>query len=324
MNSRKYPAIAPSEITFVLQGSISKSIGNHDVSDSIASIRKFFPGASVILSTWDDEAAQNLEVDVLVTSKDPGSFSLIQGTDSVRNNVNRQIVSSSAGLRLVQTKYAVKMRTDLYFSSDALLKYLACLHAEAAPAGAVFDQRVLIVDRITIDPRKVAKLPFHPCDYFSAGLTSDVKKLWDRNLLSESDAYYFQDVPELKYLARYRCEAFVWMDFLREQEVSVPHDSYVISDEIIQKSIRSFVLNLIPLGQSQLGLVSGKHPKGFDLGKVTMAYTVADLFRDSRHLNTPFPSCLLDRNLYVLLAWEQLLKRTRWLRKKREWKTSDF
>jgi hypothetical protein len=316
--------ISPSDITFVLQGSISNGLGNHDVSRSIASIRKHFSGSVIILSTWESEPTDNLDVDVLVVSKDPGSYPLFQSNEAVRNNVNRQIVSSSEGLRRVQTKFAVKMRTDLYFDSSALLSYLSCLSGEVAPEGAVFDQRVLVVDRITIDPRKVAKLPFHPCDYFSAGLTSDVKKLWDRNLLSESDAFYFQEVPELKYLARYRCEAFIWMDFLREQGLGVPNDSYEISEEIIQGSIRSFVLNLVPLGQGQLGLVSGKHPQGFDLGKVTMAYTLANLYRDSKKLGIPFPRYLRDRNLFILMAWEQLLERTSWFRRKRDWKTSDF
>lgn len=119
------------DITFVIQGPVSttqdkKQYASNDGSDAkreipkgltaraIANIRQHFPGSSIIISTWEGQPAEDLDSELTIYSKDPGP-NIVHYTrkdEAVFENMNRQIVSTSNGLKKVNTKYAVKFRSD--------------------------------------------------------------------------------------------------------------------------------------------------------------------------------------------------------------------
>ncbi len=57
------------QITFVIQGPITPSIN----STSVRRLRSIFPGCQIIVSTWEGENTQDIEADLIIYNKDPGS-----------------------------------------------------------------------------------------------------------------------------------------------------------------------------------------------------------------------------------------------------------
>ncbi len=127
--------IKSKKITIVFQGQIDPSqlgSGATDGTDflyNLAQTKKALPNAKVILSTWNSfefpsyyNTAAKLGVDRLILNPDPGGLPNIKFGYDTPNNVNRQIASTAAGMALVNTKYALKLRADSFLTSDNLLR----------------------------------------------------------------------------------------------------------------------------------------------------------------------------------------------------------
>ncbi len=95
------------EITFVVQGPVEKKA----TSLCLQSIRNSFPNSRIVLSTWAGSHTDGLEYDSVVYSEDHGAA--VCDLNNVNCNINRQILSSKAGLEIVKTKYVAKVRSDL-------------------------------------------------------------------------------------------------------------------------------------------------------------------------------------------------------------------
>src|SRR4051812_39016207 len=106
----------PSEITVVVQGPVLGKPADPVVEQltrrCLLSVRRELPQAKIILSTWEGANVTGLSYDALVLSKDPGSvWAMVEGV-LVPNNVNRQVLSSLAGVRAADTAYVLKLRSD--------------------------------------------------------------------------------------------------------------------------------------------------------------------------------------------------------------------
>jgi hypothetical protein len=168
------------DFSIVVQGPILSSPeakGSRDITiRCVASIRRFFPGAEIILSTWEGADTDGLDYDVLVKSADPGAIVFSETMDPpVYNNMNRQIVSSRAGLEKASRPFAVKFRGDLFFVSDELLRNADGLR-EPLTRG-LFRSRVIISPYLTINPRQFP-IPFHFSDIVQVGRTDDLRDFW--------------------------------------------------------------------------------------------------------------------------------------------------
>jgi hypothetical protein len=96
------------DISVVVQGPVIGKNANKKTERHtelcLESIRKYLPGAYIILSTWKGSDFSGLDYDSVVENDDPGGN--IMGDFS--KNCFRQIVSSLNGLKTVKTKYALK------------------------------------------------------------------------------------------------------------------------------------------------------------------------------------------------------------------------
>ena len=102
-------------LTFVIQGAIL--IDDEGVNQTqllCHSIRKYFPDAVIVLSTWTSQDVSGIDADRVVTQEDPGSGIRYSNLNQL-NNTNRQILSSKLGLLAAQTDLAIKVRSDLLF-----------------------------------------------------------------------------------------------------------------------------------------------------------------------------------------------------------------
>lgn len=175
-------------ISVVIQGPLF-SDSAEGLGRCVASIHAHLPGAEVVVSTWDTEDLQRVPAGcVLVVSEDPGP--IIQ-SDGVRNNVNRQIVSTVAGIRAASRPWVLKMRADHALASPAMC---------AVPAPArLLDRRIRVTELYTRAPERIP-MAFFLSDLVQFGSREDLLRFWDGDqvhptMLAKSDVPWF--VPRI-------------------------------------------------------------------------------------------------------------------------------
>ncbi|ARW17155.1 WavE lipopolysaccharide synthesis family protein [Komagataeibacter europaeus] len=168
------------------------------------------------------------------------------------NNCNLQIEAAKAGLRLVDTDYVLRIRSDIVFSDTSLIDYY--IENFNLPRGkyAALKQRVLISEFFTLNPFTFEKLPFHYSDWLHFGLTEDVKKLWDVPAYGIIDATYYQRNPykqgsgprEKTFFSRYAVEQYIAITVFKKyfhnikldyhnDMTSVDESLYILADNFI-------------------------------------------------------------------------------------------
>lgn len=170
-------------ISVVVQGAVDKV----NTPLTLKSVRKCFPGAELILSTWEGTDTAGLDCDKVLLNNDPGGWR-DERTNFV-NNLNRQLVSSLNGIRSAERQYCVKIRSDLYFKSCRFLKYFHDF-PQYEPEYRLFKERILFCSYffkryLGEAAFEVHPTPFHLSDWFMFGLREDLLKLFDIPLAKE-------------------------------------------------------------------------------------------------------------------------------------------
>ena len=254
------------DLTFIVQGQAIGPKQKLFAKRSCASIRQFFPAAQIVLSTWSEQEAEGIIYDELVVNVDPGAEIAIDSSKTL-NNVNRQLLSTKEGLKLSKTKFSVKVRSDIVFSNNNLKNLL-----ESRPIKKtryqedVLEQYVIVTNVTSINPRISLVLPHHPCDWIYAGLTSDLLKIWDIDLMPKQWFRYYKNHAwptdvwhETNYLSLFRPESYIWSTFLRNQDLIKFSGSFNNSTENILISEKYFALNLMVETNKSLGIKSVKN-----------------------------------------------------------------
>lgn len=216
--------IDPHEIDVVVQGAIAGKPGDPArlrlTAQCLASLREHLPGARLILSTWEGSDVSGLEFDELVVSKDPGPQNLsIQYRRVPPLNLNRQILSTQAGLAAAERPYALKFRTDLTLDHANFLDYWH-RHPKRCPQWKVFQDRVQVCSYFTTNPYRFARQAFCVSDWVSFGRQEDVKLLWSAPPFPDNFMEYFFSCrekmhPFYKAPMRYTAEQYIWLHALR-------------------------------------------------------------------------------------------------------------
>ncbi len=257
-----------SQLSIVVQGPIYAEGQGKNTYDVLASYRRLFPNAEIILSTWksliDTKKLQELNV-ILVTSDDPGS----DNSGDATFNLNRQIISSHAGLNRATQKYCIKTRTDAFIHNDIFMHYYK-LHIDHQPNGFIFKQPVLVYSSSSRNWSK-GFIPhlFHPCDWFFFGLTTDVAEIFSIPVIDEEDLTYFKNrkstrTPSFSGWCRYTPEQWIFVQLLIKKGVlgkeSFPFYGYR-DKKMLALNKRIHREDLIVLDADQLALHSWKYPK---------------------------------------------------------------
>jgi hypothetical protein len=83
----------------------------------LKSLRKYFEGSEIILSTWHGQDVSGLDYDKLILNDDPGAIYTYPGSNTF-HNLNRQIVSSFNGIRESSREFVLKTRTDIVYTRN--------------------------------------------------------------------------------------------------------------------------------------------------------------------------------------------------------------
>ena len=245
-----------SDIGVVIQGAFNEKLTPY----VIASVRKFLPGAFIVLSTW--EGTKDIQgVDLQVNNKDPGASILDKRTGQL-NNLNRQIVSSYNGIVVLKKmgfEYVLKLRSDTCLTSCNFLNYWN-KREKRWSEYKVFDKRVIICSKYV---RPSWLLPFHISDWTFFGTTGDLLRLFDIKLEPSEYVNWFRDHPLrpehkfhlFKYFRhRYCAEQYIWYSCLSKYYKVQFNDMFDTSDGNIGKSDSSICNNFMVLDDVTFGI----------------------------------------------------------------------
>jgi hypothetical protein len=277
---RNERSILARDVTFVVQGPILENHKQKITGNLIHSIRKYFPESKILLSTWVGENTKSLPlVEKIIYSSDPGAAVFLEQPRTF-NNVNRQIVSTKRGLDEVNTKYAIKIRSDLILKNNKLLNSLSYLDpSDRNTEYKYLNSYVLVTNQTSVNPRKLYRYPFAICDWFWAGRTKDLLDIWDIKLMPEDWFRYFEEEEVLaehgsRYLSRYFPETYITSTFIRKKKKIEFENSFDISQNNIELSEDIIANNFIIKSNWQLGIRSQKHHK--PLRVLIPMYTFSD------------------------------------------------
>lgn len=248
--------INSSEISVVVQGAINMQW----TKTVLKSIRKHLPKAEIILSTWKGSTVFGYDFDILVENEDPGA-EIIFPLWGVRDNVNRQIVSTKNGLKQATRKYVLKTRTDILFNNNNFLKYFD-KYNERCEQCKILEKRVVTCQHFA---RRPEVFPFHPGDWVFFGLREDILKIWDIPLLPEPESskwFYNHELTEqqktLTPYSHFRCrycpEQYIWSTFLKKYMNFNFDNLFDITEENIELTNISFANNLVIISDKDYGI----------------------------------------------------------------------
>ena len=259
----KKNTIQNQQITFVIHGEIqSKPYLNPKKNYTdilINNIKTFFPGSTLIVSTWTDKIIPThiTDLDEVYYSKDPGP-SYISYNCERSHNMDRHIQSSKEGLARVQTKYSCVLRPDLSIKSRKFIEKYEMYESYIDNRNLIgIKNPILALSGGTLYEK--AFLPtflFHTCDFLYFGHTNDLKKIF--NLPIESDGrkiqekihFYFEKHFESRrsflmksyknpfFIQRYIAEAFPIIKHINNFiEAPIDH-SWVLDKELSELSFK--------------------------------------------------------------------------------------
>ena len=153
---------------------------------ALLSIRKHLPGAHILLSTWEGQPTDGLDIDELVLNQDPGQNIIAYDFDgsALKENNNRQIVAIREGLKRVKTKYAIKLRSDNFLLHSGFIGWQQAYPLHNSDLR-LFKERVVVSHRLTKLYSDGYPIVRHLCDFFAYGLTEDLLKMWDLPLFED-------------------------------------------------------------------------------------------------------------------------------------------
>ena len=177
------------DVSVVVQGMVRDT-----TIETVRSIRKHLPYAEIILSVFDDEDTKGINADIVVKSKDPGTCGFIRKyPHEQRNNVNREIVSSRAGIEACTRKYCIKMRSDMILTGSDFLEIYNRV-SKYVTTESVVSRRIMVE---ALSTSKSGVLNFGISDWWYMGLRSDLLRLFSADL--------YKDVGKRDYKSEYRC-----------------------------------------------------------------------------------------------------------------------
>lgn len=244
-------------ISIVCQGAVELQLTRR----CLLSLRESFPGAEIILSTWTGSDTAGLPYDKLVLSLDPGAVTA-DGVAGTLNNVNRQLVSTQAGLAAAERPYILKTRTDILFESADFLSWFGEYDGVQSP---YFQNRLLICSYYTRNPR-VLSTCFHPSDWIVFGRAEDVRGYYAGiPLMTEEEGAWFQTRRKASafftnYICRFTPEQHIFLGFLRQRRPVACGCYYESTPALIEETERAFAECFVVLDyKKQLGITFTKY-----------------------------------------------------------------
>lgn len=244
------------ELSIIVQGECGSS-----TRQALASLRTVFPDAEIILSTWKGSNVDGLDADLIVFCDDPGS-TYADEVAGIRNNLNRQIVSTRCALPFASRPFTLKTRSDLLFHSADFTRYFGMYDDVPSP---IFKGRLLICNYYTRNPG-ASGLCFHPSDWMLYGYTEDVRKYYNSvSLMEEDEANWFRTRKKKKvmytnFLCRYTPEQHIFLHAFTNEKPAGLECYYSYNKQLRRQTEKAFAERFVILDyQKQLAITFTKY-----------------------------------------------------------------
>ncbi len=216
------PLVKTPACAIVLQGGLLRT---HDFTlETVRIYKKFYPGARIIVSTWEGEDAQYVErirqegVTVL-QSKKPDYFGPF--------NINLQVLSAFRGIEEARRQgaaYVFKTRADQRMYNKNALETVCNLLEYFPPAPDAGQRRRLL---FVHGGNKYQ--PFHLPDVFVCGAIEDMLDYWEP-ILIEKEASYALFLPEIHLASRYLKKKGVALEWTTQRMWQMQRDRFMALD----------------------------------------------------------------------------------------------
>ena len=196
-------SILNEDISVVVQGAIDKK----ETIKCLKSVRRYLPKAEIILSTWKGANTSNLDYDIVIYNEDPGNVLMVENKKmKISNNMNRQLLSTQAGLKKVSRKYTLKLRSDLILTGTGFVDFFNQFQ-QRIDDYKLFKRKIVTSTLFTkytnlknAKSHNMTLTPFHISDWWFFGLTDDLKTYFlDTQLAKEPEFSKYFDAPENKH-----------------------------------------------------------------------------------------------------------------------------
>ncbi len=304
--------IKSKKITVVYQGYIdpdklgSGATDGTDFLYNLAQTKAALPDAKIILSTWNSfefpaeyNTAIKLGVDNLILNSDPGGLPNIRFGFDAPNNANRQITSAAAGMALVDTKYALKLRADSFLTNNNLLtiydEYLDAVkrgapqldsetltsktkskkdQSKAKPKSKKSGKKtnkkyspIAVANFFTIDPSIYQHMAYHVSDWVQFGRRKVLQEYWSIKPMTKENASYFENNAhdeeatfyDDQFRTRLAVEQHIAVQFAKTRGYKVPSLYNHTNKKILADHDRFLAEHFIVLDIDQIGLSFPKY-----------------------------------------------------------------
>lgn len=276
------------DISVVIQGPIIfNSLGKNLTGDVCESVRKWLPGAEIIISTWEGSDTSGLEYDALIINKNIQSNKIkMPYTGELKlYSVNHQLITTLEGIKQASRKYILKLRSDLMLVGNGFIKYFE-KYNEYPPDGRKQDWRVFKRRIVTLPTYNIYKengMPFNICDWFFFGEKEDVKYYFDIPLVDADNLIVRKGEKYPSVEDNFGAEQIMWISCLRKnRDVSIKN-ALDKSGTIPVDFEKSLALNFVLISAQKAGVLNLTYGVG--------AYGENPIF---------------SRGMYTLEEWEKL------------------
>lgn len=180
---KKLSEIKSKDISFVIAGRfLSGDISN------LSKLRKNFPGSQIILSTWKNDFDKltpeiidkiNNLVSSVVLNIDPKSEVRDVYTGRCINYL-RQVSSFCRAVNLINRKYIVKLRSDIFFENNKFLKNKTII-------DDIHKNKIVVLNVTSVFARRWRgkNMPFHVCDWLYFAKKEIIIDFFTQEMISE-------------------------------------------------------------------------------------------------------------------------------------------
>lgn len=177
--------IDSSQISVVIQGLTLFNAEKPDCpfNTCIRSIRAHLPRAEIIVSTWAGQKCDSTFVDKVIYNEEIGT---IHNAVDQPWNFNKMVISTRSGLSQVSRNYCLKFRADLSLTGSEFF-WLPNRRPCTSDEYSIFSRQIVMSNLFARDPASHTALLFHISDIALFGRTEDLRDLWNRDLIAESD-----------------------------------------------------------------------------------------------------------------------------------------
>ena len=280
-------AIDFSDISVVVQGAIDEAF----TGSCLESVRKYLPGSRIILSTWKGSDTVGLDYDELILSDDPGSVKIPTVDGGIFNyNINRQTVSSRNGIRAADSKYILKIRSDVIAMGNDFLRFFD-KYSRKKEEFSVFEERLMVSEIFTLDwevhQNSYCKFkfyrPYHVSDMVIFGKRTDMQMFFESIPMYEEDEVLRSDSEDRKYKMQWTLppEQFYVTHVLAKKYPDVyMKDLFDYDEDSVKRSYEYVMNNFIILNTMQYKMMCPKYARDW-LGNNGKTYAREGILKNS-------------------------------------------